>query len=311
MNIEYMNEFVVLAETCNFWEASERLYMNQSTLSKHIKSLENDLGVALFKRTTRHVALTSYGRIFLPYARSISRAHFDGMAAIKRGQNVESGLLTIGTLPSMPQYRVTQLLANFQTCYPKSSVRITEDDPARLIDLLENEICELVFTREDKQNFESNFVKDIRIKRIPYIKDQLVVLMQKSHPLSGAPSINLQQLSTEAFCLLKEGSLMYDISMDACQRAGFVPEIIFTSHRPDSIIDMVTNRNCIALLMNQHVEMFGDGSKQLDVPWKAIPIVPSIESQISLCYRVDQELSDTAKEFIGFFEDSVFRETSQ
>ena len=48
MNTENLKEFIVLAETKNFWEASERLYMNQSTLSKHIKSLENDLGVALF-----------------------------------------------------------------------------------------------------------------------------------------------------------------------------------------------------------------------------------------------------------------------
>ena len=47
MNTENLKEFIVLAETKNFWEASERLYMNQSTLSKHIKSLENELGVNL------------------------------------------------------------------------------------------------------------------------------------------------------------------------------------------------------------------------------------------------------------------------
>ena len=71
MNTEFLKEFVVLAETKNFWEASERLYMNQSTLSKHIKSLENELGVELFTRTTRRVELTSYGQTFLPYARTI------------------------------------------------------------------------------------------------------------------------------------------------------------------------------------------------------------------------------------------------
>ena len=69
MNTEYLKEFVVLAETKNFWEASDRLYMNQSTLSKHIKSLENELGVDLFLRTTRRVELTNYGQTFLPYAK--------------------------------------------------------------------------------------------------------------------------------------------------------------------------------------------------------------------------------------------------
>ena len=50
-----------------FWEASDRLYMNQSTLSKYIKSLENELGINLFLRTTRRVELTNYGQTFLPY----------------------------------------------------------------------------------------------------------------------------------------------------------------------------------------------------------------------------------------------------
>lgn len=64
MNTEYLKEFVVLAETKNFCEASDRLYMNQSTLSKHIKSLENELGINLFLRTTRRVELTNYGQTF-------------------------------------------------------------------------------------------------------------------------------------------------------------------------------------------------------------------------------------------------------
>lgn len=96
MNTENLKEFIVLAETKNFWEASERLYMNQSTLSKHIKSLENDLGVALFTRTTRRVELTNYGEIFLPYAKSVTRSEFEGISAIQRMLNIENGLLTIG-----------------------------------------------------------------------------------------------------------------------------------------------------------------------------------------------------------------------
>lgn len=78
MNTENLKEFIVLAETKNFWEASERLYMNQSTLSKHIKNLESELGISLFTRTTRRVELTNYGRIFLPYAKSVIRSEFEG-----------------------------------------------------------------------------------------------------------------------------------------------------------------------------------------------------------------------------------------
>ena len=181
MNTEYLKEFVVLAETKNFWEASDRLYMNQSTLSKHIKSLENELGINLFLRTTRRVELTNYGQTFLPYAKSITHFEFEGISAIRRMQNIENGLLTIGAFPSMPQYHITQLLSQFQTSYPDATIRITEDDPINLLHYLENESCEIVFQREDKATFEKNFLSNTRITRIPYQKDRLVVLMPNHH----------------------------------------------------------------------------------------------------------------------------------
>ena len=133
MNTEFLKEFVVLAETKNFWEASERLYMNQSTLSKHITSLENELGVELFTRTTRRVELTSYGQTFLPYARTIARTEFEGTSAVKRLQNIENGLLTIASIPSMPQYQITMFIAQFQQFYPDTTVRITEDDSNKFV----------------------------------------------------------------------------------------------------------------------------------------------------------------------------------
>lgn len=306
MNTDYLKEFLVLAETKNFWEASERLYMNQSTLSKHIKALETELGIDLFTRTTRRVRLTGYGQTFLPYARSITRAEFEGTAAIKRMLNIENGLLTIGALPPMPQYHITQLLAQFQQKYPETTVRITEDDPTNLLGYLENETCELIFTREDKVTFEKNFISERHITRIPYMRDRLVAVMQKKHPLANAESITLQQLKDEKFCLIKEGSLMYQISIDACQNAGFIPNIIFASHRIDSILDMVTNQNSIALLMDVHTQLPENGPKQIITPWCVVPIAPVISTQLSLCYLSNRPLSQTAQMFVDFCSAQLF-----
>ncbi len=306
MNTEYLKEFLVLAETKNFWEASERLFINQSTLSKHIKTLETELGINLFTRTTRRVELTSYGQTFLPYARTITRSEFEGTSAIKRMLNIENGLLTIGTIPSMPQYHITQFLAQFQQKYPEITVRITEDDPANLMKHLENGTCELIFNREDKVTFEKNFKDGDNITRIPYIRDRLVSIIHKNHPLASAESVTLLQLKDEQFCLIKEGSLMYQICTDACQNVGFIPNIIFTSHRIDSILDMVTNQNSVALLMDAHVQLPENGTKQIQTQWCAIPITPEIPSHLSLCHINNKPLSKTAKLFVNFCTDQLF-----
>ena len=306
MNTEYLKEFVALAETKNFWEASERLYMNQSTLSKHIKALEDELGVTLFTRTTRRVDLTAYGQTYLPYAKSIVRSEFEGNTAIKRLQNIENGLLTIATIPAMPQYQITMLLAKFQQIHPDATIRITEDDSKNLMSYLENESAELIFIREDKNTFEKNFMSSTNIKRIPYMKDKMVALIQKTHPLAKMEKISLQQLKDEQFCFIKEGSLMYEMAMDACQNAGFIPNIIFTSHRIDSILDMVTNQNCVGLLMDMHMTLPDNGPTHINAPWTTVEIQPAISSQISMCYRTDKPLSKTAAEFIDFCSNRLF-----
>ena len=296
MNTQYLHEFVCLAETRNFWEASEQLYMNQSTLSKHLKALEAELGVPLFARTTRHVELTAYGRAYLPYARAITRSELEGCAALKRLQNMENGLLSIGTIPSMPQYRITQLLARFQEQYPDITIRITEDDSRNLPEYLLNGSCELIFHREELHAPDPLLPDDDRICRIPYLTDRMVAVLPAAHPLAKASEVTLQDLSGSQFCFIREGSLMYEISMTACRNAGFVPDILFSSHHIASLLDMIRNRNCVGLLMDRHVM-----EPPENAGWTAVPLKPEIRSRISLCYRTDKPLSAAAQEFLDFY----------
>ena len=99
---------------------------------------------------------------------------------------------------------------------------------------------------------------------------------------------------------------MYQIAMNACQNANFVPNIVFTSHRIDSILDMVTNQNCVALIMDAHLKLPENGPKQTGEPWHIVPITPIISSQISICYRNDKVLSKNAQLFVKLCNDKLF-----
>lgn len=298
MNTLYLKEFIVLAEVKNFWEASERLYMNQSTLSKHIKLMEADFGVPLFTRTTRRVELTKYGEALIPYAQSIIRAEFEYSALLMQIQNTEKGTLTLGTIPSMAQYNIIGLVSDFRKQYPESSVKIIEEDAKNLMNLLLDRKCELIFTRESKLSFEQNFLEDTEVIRIPYIQDHLVALLPKTHRFANMQSLSLRDLKDESFCFIKEDSFMYDICINACQAANFIPEIAFTSHRLDSIIDMVSSGSHVALLMNQHLLPPKRSLYSAEFPWVTVDIAPHICSQISLCYRKEHKLSAYAQNFV-------------
>lgn len=71
MDIAILQDFVALAESETFLKAADVLSISQPTLSRHIKSLEAELGVTLFERTTRSLKLSEYGEVLLPYAKQI------------------------------------------------------------------------------------------------------------------------------------------------------------------------------------------------------------------------------------------------
>lgn len=299
MNINYFKEFSVLAETKNYWEASERLFLNQSTLSKHIKSMETELGVPLFERTTRTVKLTDYGSALLPYAKSITQLQFEYSTMLLQKKNSQDNLVTIGSIPSMAQYHITHLLLEFQKAYPKITTKVMEDDSAVLKKMLLEKKCQLAFIRESKSFSEDEFFNGQTVERLPYMEDRLIAVLPPNHPLCGLTELPLRQLENEKLCFLKENTMLYNLCRLACQEANFIPNIVFDSHRLDSILDMVTNGGCIALLMDRHVNF--PGVRQVKPPICTANIIPPITTRISLCYLKNPRPSKTARLFIDYY----------
>jgi DNA-binding transcriptional LysR family regulator len=301
MNIESYQEFIILAETRNFWEASERLFMNQSTLSKHIKALEDKLGVPLFIRTTRHVELTEYGQTLLPFAMKIVHTYYDSNAALKKAKEQLNGQITIGSIPDMDSYGITNLFLTFRNKVPQYSIRPVEDDPYNLINMLNDKQCDFILTREDKLTFENNFKNDKKISRIPFLRDYMVAAVPKNHPFSNKKELHLRDLKNESFCLLNENSMLYNFAFTKCAEAGFTPNVIFTSQRLSNILDMVSRGTGVALLMNYHTAMPGDNPDFIaSLGYVTIPVSPILSTQISLCYLSGTALSPAAEAFVNF-----------
>lgn len=303
MNTTYLREFLVLSETKNYWEASERLFMNESTLSKHMKSLEAELGVTLFDRTTRRVALTEYGSALYPYAQEILKQEFDLQSLMQQLKNEKKGLLSLGSIPTMVQYHIINLWLSFYQLHPDCQIKILEADPKQLIEALYNRTCELIFQRELSPVPTDHASRDSSLEYLPYIQDHLVAILPCHHPLAQNKSIHLRELADENFCFIKEGSLMNDLCTSACQAAGFIPQVVFTTHRIESILDMVTNGSCVALLMNHHV-LPPIGTAETARPFATVDIVPYVHSQVSLCYLKDRKLSPTADAFVSYCKES-------
>ena len=300
MDISYFREFVILAETKNYWAASERLFIGQSSLSKHIKTMEKQLGAPLFARTSRKVELTDFGAQMLPYAQSIAKLQYEYEAAAYGILNEKSEKLSIASIPALSAYNIVDVLVRFQRDFPMIQVSTNEADTLIVRELLLEKKCDIGIFRGSVAYLEHTPEKENRLVKIPFCTDRLVAVLPKGHPLEKLESIELAQLKEESFALIRKDTMPYTLCMRACQEAGFTPKVLFTSHNLSAIFDMVTKGSCIALLFEQEAVYPLDSGLSIVPPFSVIPIAPEIQTPIYVAYLKDTALSRTARQFVEY-----------
>ena len=285
MELNYIKEFVILAETENFLEAAESLFISQSSLSKHIKTLEQELGVALFDRTTRKVHLNEYGHTFLEYAKQIANLQYRYTTALYNQSAHTKESITIGSIPIMAPYHITDIVMKFIKENKKFSVNLVEGESAQLKDMLRQNKCELAFIR-DNDDHDDEFI------HISFTDDHLTAVLPDYHPLAKEKELTLDQLKDENFLLLQPDSFLYKLCIKACSDCGYSPDIAFTGKRAENIVDLVEKGMGVSLLMKKPISYLSDSHVSI------IDIKPRIYSQIKVYYKKDVPLSTAAKHFI-------------
>jgi LysR family transcriptional activator of glutamate synthase operon len=285
MEINYLREFVVLAQTGNFLEAADILYSSQSSLSKHIKNIESELGVSLFDRTTRKVQISKYGQLLLPYAKQIIELQDQYSSVLKSSFETDRDILNVGSLPALAEYNITDVLVAFKKNRPKSTINVIQGGAEVLKGMLRQRKCELAFIRYT-EDMDDDLVK------IPYAVDSMVAVLPVTHPLAKQKTIPLQALANENFVLSEKQTMLHKLSVSACEKCGFEPIIAYTDSKHENILDFVIKGMAIALMMKR-LALYVASPKII-----IVDITPYVYTQINLCYLKGLNLSDAAKHFL-------------
>lgn len=124
MQLRDINVFLEIVRGGSFTAAAARLRMPKSSVARQLARLEDDLGVILFERTTRTIALTEHGRTFLPFAQRLLHDSIEASRAINAGEHVASGLLTVTATITLGQLLLAPHLAEFRRRNPAVQVRL-------------------------------------------------------------------------------------------------------------------------------------------------------------------------------------------
>ena len=131
MELRHLRTIVAVARHRSLTKAGEELYLSQSAVSQQIRRLEEELGIEVFRRTSRSVELTAEGRVILGYAERVLAEVDDMHSELEEITGLLSGQLRIGGVYPTGPYDLFGLLADFRAAHPGVAIHMVEDDPGR------------------------------------------------------------------------------------------------------------------------------------------------------------------------------------
>ncbi|NIF58150.1 LysR family transcriptional regulator [Enterobacter sp. Ap-916] len=286
MNIElrHLRYFIAVAEELHFGRAAARLRISQPPLSQQIQILEEQIGARLLARTNRSVNLTAAGQQFLSDARQILGQVDAAAARAARLHQGETGELRIGFTSSAPFIKaVSDSLSRFRKRYPDVHLQMREVNTREQIAPLNEGELELGLMRNTRLPDTLNWTLILR--------EPLLAMVHRDHPLAGSRSISLTQLAQEPFVFFDPhvGTGLYDDIIGLLRRYNIVPYITQEVGEAMTIIGLVSAGLGVSILPASFQRI-----RLSDVVWLPID-EPEAQSELWLVWPKHRELSEAAK----------------
>jgi DNA-binding transcriptional LysR family regulator len=190
MDLYELETFLAVVEEGSFSRGAQRLHRTQPAVSQAIRKLENDLGEALFDRSSRHGQLTDAGMLLREYAEKLLNLRGEVRAALTELRSVERGKLSIAANEFTSLY-LLPLLHEFRRACPMVRVSVTRSLASRVPEAVLNHSVEL--------GMLSFAPEDAALRSVVVATDELAFVVHPRHPLAGARQADIRELGAQSF----------------------------------------------------------------------------------------------------------------
>ena len=250
MDLKSLKIFVETVNSQSFSLAAEHLFMTQPTLSKIIKSLEEELGTALFKKGAagrkREVVLTYTGELIYQHALNILSEHEKIYNTIEQVQLLKKGKLTLG-LPPLGSVLFSSLIALFHKQHPDIQLSFLEVGSNSIEEAIADKRIDVGILLG---NFRPTFAS------ILVVDSAMCLLSIKDSQWRNRKTVNLIELKEESFLLFSDTFTLNSMIIKAANTVGFEPKVVCKSSQWDFIAKMVESNMGITLLPQIYCQQF-------------------------------------------------------
>ena len=242
MDLRQLRYLVALAEELNFTRAAASEHIAQPALSQQIRRLEEEVGVGLVERTTRHVALTEAGQLLVMRARRILAELEAARSELESLRGVDTGHVTIGAIHTMGPIDLSRALAEFHALHPNVALTVREQTSEECVELLRVDELDLAFLSV----IEHAESPELGLHQL--ISEELVVLLPRDHALAGRGEVRMVELAQEQFISFRRGARLRELLFAAGRDAQFEPRVTLESNESPRIRSLVSRGLGVAIL---------------------------------------------------------------
>jgi DNA-binding transcriptional LysR family regulator len=304
VELRQLRYFVAVAEELHFTRAAERLGISQPPLSQQIQKLEAELGVELFARTRRRVALTEPGRVLLEGARRTLAEAELALRDIRRAARGEVGTLTLGAVGSAWYALLPPLLRGYRERYPDVELVLRQLSTAQQVERLLSGTLDAGLLRPpiDVRTPRGHpaAANEPSIATETIVREPLLAALPENHRLASRESIDLAELAGEPFIIFprRYGPGGYDQIMALCRAAGFTPTIAQEAIEMHHITGLVAAGLGVALITAS-----GRALRPAAIAYRPLAGITATWD-LALAWRSDDRTPVLAR-FLDFARDSV------
>lgn len=284
MEIRQLEYFQMTCRLNSISKAAEQLHVAQPSVSIAIQKLEEELGVQLFQRTQRRIALTSEGHIFLQRVNTILTHINDSINEMKDLQMHPKSSIKIGIPPMIGILLFPEIFAQFRKQYPHIEISAVEGGSLSIQNLVEQNRIDIGIITQSKSS--------PLLKTLPITTGQIHVCLPLHHPLSSLSSIPFEQLRNQPFILLKEDTYNRKRVIEECKKHHFTPNIVFSSSQIETIINLLELDIGISFLFDAIAKKYPS--------IYSCPLSDPLDFQIVLAWNPNKYLTNAVKAFIDF-----------
>lgn len=286
MELRQLTTFRMVAETLSFSRTAQALNYVQSSVTAQIQALEEELGVRLFDRLGKRVALTDAGMRLLPYAEKLLNLSKEARSVVAGG-DIPTGTLTVTAPESICTYCLPEVLSRFRKRYPQVRLMFRSG--------LSSDIHRNVSEGEVDVGFVIDTSQFSTALNIEVLKPApLHLLISPDHRLAACAEVCSHDLENEQFLLTEVGCAYRNMLERGLNEAGLRISTHFSSLGVESIKQCAIAAMGIAFLPEMTVKRELDSGNLMTLNWEN----QQFNATIQMLWHKDKWLSPTLQAFL-------------